>query len=75
MVVSSRYISENVSKIKIGKSTGPDGICAETLKFAHENLSFLFSLCSPFSPHDYQPSAMTETCIIPIVKNNVAIFL
>ena len=52
------------------KSTGPDGVCAETINFSHNRiailLSLLFTLCLS---HGYLPPAMIETTIVPIVKN------
>ena len=71
MVVPSIDISEMIRKLKIGKFAGPDGICAESLIFVHDILSVLLFLCfSLICVHVYLlPSAMTETCIIPIIKN------
>ena len=33
MAVSTKRVSENISKLECGKSAGPDGIDAEYLKF------------------------------------------
>ena len=72
MVVPSIDILEICSKLKSCKSAGPDGISAESLKCSHENLSVVLSLCfSLFVVQGYLPSAMIETCIIPINKNQM----
>ena len=70
MAVSAKSITEIVSKLKCGKSAGPDGISAERLKFSdteiHVLLSLLFSMCLS---HGYLPSALIKTTIVPIAKN------
>ena len=47
---------------KCGKSSGRDGISAESLLL----LSLCFSLCLT---HGYLPKSLMETTIVPIVKN------
>ena len=45
-----------IHKLEFGKSAGPDGICAEALKCAHDQLSVLLSLCfTLFLSHGYLP--------------------
>ena len=57
-------------KINIGKSAGPDGVCTETIKFAHNRIDILLSLLfTLFLSHGYLPHAMIETTIVLIVKN------
>ena len=57
-------------KLELGKSAGPDGICAEALKCAHDQLSVLLSLCFIlFLSYGYLPPKLIETTIVPIVKN------
>ena len=55
---------------RMWKSAGPDGVCAEAIKFSHCRigilLSLFFTLCLS---HGYLPPAMIETTIVPIVKN------
>ena len=45
MSVSTEEVTETISKLKKGKSCGPDGICAEALKAAHRKVYVLLSLC------------------------------
>ena len=70
MAVSTKSVSEIISKLECKKSAGPDGIDAEYLKFLtikiHVLLSMCFTLCLT---HGYIPQAMIETTIVPIVKN------
>ena len=70
MLVSSEHICNIVNKLKCGKSSGPDGISAESLKFSHSRLYVLLSLCfSLCLSHGYLPKSLMETTIVPIVKN------
>ena len=41
MSVSTEEVTETISKLKKGKSCGPDGICAEALKGAHRKVYVL----------------------------------
>ena len=71
MIVSSRVTSKLISELESGKSSGPDNISPESLKFASNRLSVLLSLCfSLCLSHGYLPPAMIKTTIVPIVKNN-----
>ena len=45
MLVSTEDIRNIVKKLKCGKSSGPDGISAESIKFSHSRLYVLLSLC------------------------------
>ena len=70
MLVCSEDICNIVNKLKCGKSSGPDGISAESLKFSHSRLYVLLSLCfSLCLTHGYLPKSLMETTIVPIVKN------
>ena len=70
MTVLSSDVSKIIGELKYGKASGSDGICAEYLKFAHDKLSILMSLCfSTCLSHGYLPPHMIETTIVPIVKN------
>ena len=70
MIVSTIEVSQIISKLQCGKAAGPDCISAEYLKFAHQKLCIMLSLCfSSCLSHGYLPPAMIETTIVPIVKN------
>ena len=70
MAVSTKSVSETISKLECGKSAGPDGIGAEYLKFSNIKIHVLLSLCFTLClAHGYLPPAMIETTIVPIVKN------
>ena len=69
MSVSTVEVSDAISKLKKGKSCGPD-ICAEALKSAHHKVYVLLSLCfSSCLSHGYIPQSLIETTIVPIIKN------
>ena len=44
MAVCYTNVQTLIRKLEFGKSAGPDGICAEALKCAHDQLSVLLSL-------------------------------
>ena len=51
------------------QSAGLDGICAEALKCAHDQLSVLLSLCfTLFLSHGYLSPKLIETTIVPTIK-------
>ena len=66
-------VSLLISQLECRKSAGPDGVCAEAIKFS-QDLNFIvvvlyFMRISWISP----PPAMIETTIVPIFKINMAI--
>ena len=70
MIVCSTVITRLIGKLESGKSSEPDDISPESLKFANNRLSVLLSLCfSICLPHGYMPPDMIKTTIVPIVKN------
>ena len=70
MLVSTEDIHNIVNKLKFGKSSGPVGISAESLKFSHSRLYVLLSLCfSLCLTHGYLPTSLMETTSVPIVQN------
>ena len=70
MVVCSTVIAKLTSELKSGKSSGPDDISLDTLKFANNRLtvvlSLYFSMCLS---HGCIPPHMIKTTIVPIGKN------
>ena len=59
-----------IRNLEFGKSAGPDGICSEALKCAHDQLSVLLSLCfTLFLSHGHLPPKLIQTTIVPIIKN------
>ena len=70
VTVSWNDVSFLTSHLECGKSTGPDDVCAETIKFAHNRiailLSLLFTVCLS---HGYLPPEVIETTSVSIVKN------
>ena len=42
MIIPSSLISEAIKKLECGKSSGPDGVYAESIKFAHPRYMFYF---------------------------------
>ena len=59
-----------IRKLEFGKSAGPDSICAEALKCAHDQLSVLLSLCfTLLLSHGHLPLKLIQTTIVPIIKN------
>ena len=56
MIVTSEDICKLIEKLKCGKASGPDGISAESLSFAHDSLHVLLSLCfSACLSHSFLP--------------------
>ena len=45
VLIPSSLISEAIKKLECGKSSGPDGVYAESIKFAHSRLHVLLSIC------------------------------
>ena len=70
IIIPSSLISEATKKLEYDKSAGPDGVNAESIKFAHPRLHALLSICfSLCFTHGYMPADMIETTIVPIIKN------
>ena len=70
MTVSWKDVSFITSQLECEKSSGPDGVCAETIKFAHKRIAILLSLLfTSCLSYRYIPPAMIGTTILPIVKN------
>ena len=70
MTVCYADVQTLIRKHEFGKSACPDGICAEALKCAHDQLSVLLSLYFIlFLSHGYLPSKVIETTIVPVIKN------
>ena len=64
IIYISGLISEAIKKLECGKSAGPDGVYAESTKFAHPRLHVLLSICfSLCFTHRYMPADMMETTI------------
>ena len=42
MVISNKLIPGVVGKLDCGKSVSPDGIFAESIKFAHHSLQYMY---------------------------------
>ena len=45
MTVSARDVSNLISQLNCGKAAGPDDLCVEYFKFAHDKLHGLISMC------------------------------
>ena len=59
-----------IRNLEFRKSAGLDSICAEALKYAHDQLSVLLSLCfTLFLSHGHFPPKLIQTTIVPIIKN------
>ena len=69
-IVTSEDICKLIEKLKCGKASGPDGISAELLRFAHDSLHVLLSLCfSACLSHSFLPQSLLEITIVPVIKN------
>ena len=67
MILSSRVTSKLISELKSVKSSGPDHISPESLKFVSNRLSVLLFLCfSVGLSHGYLPPDIIKTTIVPI---------
>ena len=49
MAVSTKSVSEIISKLECGISAGPDGIDAEYLKSSNTKINVLLSMCFTFN--------------------------
>ena len=68
-IVGSRVTSKLISELESSKSSSPNHISPETLRFASNLISVLLSLCrSVCLSHGYLPPDMIKTTIVPIVK-------
>ena len=71
MTVCYTDVQTLIRNLEFRKSAGPDGICAEALKCAHDQLFVLLSHCfTLFLSHGHLPPILIETTIVPIIKNN-----
>ena len=65
-----KLIQAAVGNLECGKLAGPDGIFAESIKFAHHRIHVLLSLCfSLCFTHGYMPLDMIKSTIVPVFKN------
>ena len=76
MVVLANCISQIIAKLECGKSAGPDGICAEYLKFSNVEIHSLIALSFSLGlSHGYLPTALIETTILYLSsKINLVIY-
>ena len=56
----------SIDNMLSGKSCGPDGIAAETIKYGGELLAV------NFVSHCYIPQDLTTTTIVPLLKNKAS---
>ena len=69
MSVFTQEVSETITKLKKGKSCGPDDICDEALNAAHRKMYVLLSLCfSLCRIHGYIPQSLIETNLVPTIS-------
>lgn len=70
MCVNVNEVNVAIMSLKSGKACGADGLPAEAFKQASQKLHVYLSLCfSAMLIHGYIPSPLTESIIIPLVKN------
>ena len=69
-LVISCDVSDSLKKVKMGKSTGIDGLAAEHFVYSHERISVhLAMFFTSMFTHGYLSDAFMTTSIIPILKN------
>ena len=67
---SAHDIREVISKLKTNKSPGTDLVQSEHFIYAHDKISCLLSmLFNSMFMHNYLPSKLMETIIVPIIKD------
>lgn len=70
IIFTAKDIKDVIAGMSRGKSPGHDGLSIEHLKYAGPHLprvlAMFFSCCVS---HEYLPSQMTRTIVVPIVKN------
>ena len=70
IIVNHSMVTEAIKNLSLNKSCGLDGITAEHLKFASEQLPYLLSMCiTSFFIHGFLPDSMLSVLIIPVIKD------
>ena len=68
--VSPVYVKDVIMNMKMGKSSGIDGLCAEHLQNVPPILCVFLSLCiNAMFVHGHMPAEMGKVTITPIAKN------
>ena len=69
-MIDVELIDKCLRNMKRGKASGPDGLCCESLLYAHPKLiSLLCSLFRSMSLHCYVPTNFGKGIIVPLVKD------
>ena len=72
-MIDVELIDKCLRNMKRGKASGPDGLCCESLLYAHPKLiSLLCSLFRSMSLHHYVPTNFGKGIIVPLVKDKQA---
>ena len=67
---SAHDIREVISKLKTNKSAGTDLVQSEHFIYAHDKISCLLSmLFNSMFMHNYLPSKLMETIVVPMIKD------
>ena len=65
-------IKSAIEGMKGNKAYGTDNVFAEHLKYAGATIHVLLSICfNACMVHGFLPSTMTDTILVPIIKDNV----
>ena len=68
--VSTTVIENSINKLKLGKSSGHDGLRTEYFKFADHSIYFYLSiLFTSIISHGYIPDGFMKTVLLPIIKS------
>ena len=70
MTIDSGELMNIINELSCNKSPGLDGLTAEHIKFVDSQLVVLLSiLLSSILVHGYIPKAITESVIVPVIKD------
>jgi len=69
-MVNVELIDKCIRSLKLGKASGPDGLCTESLLNAHPILvSLLCALFRSMLQHNYVPIEFGQGIIVPLIKD------
>jgi len=69
-MINVELVDKCLRNIKKGKACGPDGLCCESLLFAHPKLIMLLSaLFRSMAVHQYVPINFGKGIIVPLIKD------
>ena len=69
MYVTAQIVKDAIHNLEASKASGPDGLSAETLKYADRKLYVLLICIGAWLVHGKLFMSLMEVIVVPIVKN------